>query len=68
LTQDEKYSIFDLYWVRKAGQYAVCIYTFGWQGMVNGKPVGGSGRGTSMIVKENGKWSLLTEHLGPITT
>jgi len=44
----------------------VCIYTFGWQGMINGKPVSGSGRGTTMIVKENGKWSLLTEHLGPI--
>lgn len=67
LIQDEKYSIFDLYWVRKAEQYAVCIYTFRWQGMVNGKPVRGSGRGTTMIVKENGKWFLLTEHLGPIT-
>lgn len=66
LIQDEKYFIFDLYWVRKTDDYAVCIYAFRWQGFVKGEPASGSGRGTATIIVEHGKWQLLAEHLGPI--
>ena len=66
LIQDEKYSIFDIHWVRKTEQYAVCIYAFRWHGLINGEQTSGSGRGTSTIIKEKGKWLLLAEHLGPI--
>lgn len=64
LIQDEVYSIEDVYWVKTTLTYAVCCYTFHWQGVVNGKPASGSGRGTLVIVKEKGRWLLLSEHLG----
>jgi len=66
LIQDEKYAILDLHWVRKTEQYAVFIYAFQWRGLIKGEPARGAGRGTATIVKENGKWFLLAEHLGPI--
>lgn len=65
LIQDEEYSVFDLHWVRKTEQYAVCIYAFRWQGLIQGEPARGAGRGTATIIKEDGKWTLLAEHLGP---
>ena len=65
LIEDEEYRIKDLHWVRQTDDYAVCLYTFHWRGLVGGKPAQGSGRGTSVLVKEDGRWLLLTEHLGP---
>ena len=63
--QNEQYAISDLYWVYKTETYAVCIYAFHWQGIIDGKEARGSGRGTSVIVNEAGAWYLLAEHLGP---
>lgn len=65
LIQDEKYSISDIHWVSKTEDYAVCLYTFHWHGLINGKSANGSGRGTAVLVNEKGKWLLLSEHLGP---
>jgi ketosteroid isomerase-like protein len=65
LIKEEKYSIADIYWVRKTEDYAVCLYIFHWHGLINGEPASGSGRGTSVLVNEKGTWLLLTEHLGP---
>ena len=65
LIQDEAYSMFDVHWVRKTEHYAVCIYAFRWQGLIQGKPARGAGRGTATIIREHGKWILLAEHLGP---
>jgi ketosteroid isomerase-like protein len=67
LIHDEKYSIFDLHWIRKTEQYAVCSFAFQWQGFIKGEPAHGEGRGTTTIVWENGRWYLLAEQLGPIT-
>ena len=66
LIQDEHYAIADLHWAKKTADYAVCLYTFHWSGLIDEEPVSGAGRGTSVIVKQNGKWLLLAEHLGPI--
>ena len=65
LIQDEKYGMTDVYWVRKTGESAVCLYTFHWSGLIDGKRASGSGRGTSVLVVEKGRWLLLAEHLGP---
>jgi len=64
LIQDEHYSISDVYWVKKNGDFAVCLYTFHWSGLIHGEPSSGSGRGTSILVKKGGKWFLLAEYLG----
>lgn len=66
LIEDESYSISDLHWVRKTEQYAVCSYTFRWQGLIRCEPARGAGRGTAIIIKQDGRWTLLAEHLGPI--
>jgi ketosteroid isomerase-like protein len=65
LIQEEKYSIYDICWIKKTDRFAVCTYCFHWQGLIRGEPASGSGRGTSILIKEKGKWLLLVEHLGP---
>jgi len=65
LIQDEDYNITQLHWVEQTPQFACCIYHFHWSGMIDGKLASGSGRGTSVLVNENGTWQLKVEHLGP---
>lgn len=67
LIKDEKYSISNVHWVHKDGNTAVYLFDFQWSGMINGKQANGSGRGTSVLINENGRWKLLVEHLGPKT-
>lgn len=64
--QEEKYIISERYWVKKSEEFAVCLYTYEWSGLINGETASGSGRGSSVIIEENGIWLLLIEHLGPI--
>ncbi len=66
LIQDEKYALSEVHWVTNTASYAVMTYIFSWSGLINGKPASGSGRGTSVLVRENMQWLLLCEHLGPL--
>jgi ketosteroid isomerase-like protein len=61
--QDEKYEIQDLEWVVLAADHAVCRYRFFWTGVVDGQPRSGEGRGTNVIVKRDGAWTMQHEHL-----
>ena len=63
--QDEKYSITHKHWAYLGTESAVCLYSFNWQGFVNGQSASGSGRGTSILVNAGNTWKILTEHLGP---
>ena len=63
--KDEKYSISNLHWAFLGNESATCLYTFHWQGLINGQLNSGGGRGTSVLVNEGGMWQILTEHLGP---
>jgi ketosteroid isomerase-like protein len=65
LIQDERYSISDVHWLKKTQSFAVCLYAYHWSGLIDGEPARGSGRGTSVLVNEQGSWLLLAEHLGP---
>lgn len=65
LIKEESYSIKNVHWVMKNSQTAVYLFDFHWSGIINDKPASGGGRGTSVLVNENGKWLLLVEHLGP---
>lgn len=60
---DEKYEIKDLEWVVLVPDHAVCRYRFFWTGVVDGQPQSGEGRGTNVIVKRDGAWKMLHEHL-----
>ena len=63
--KDEEYSISNLHWVFLDSKSATCLYCFHWQGLINGQPSSGGGRGTSVLINTNGKWQIITEHLGP---
>lgn len=60
---DEEYAIRDLEWVVLTADHAVCRYRFFWTGVVDGQPRSGQGRGTNVIVKRDGAWKMLHEHL-----
>lgn len=65
IIKDEKYSIANVYWVIKNSETSAYLFEFSWSGVIDSKPARGSGRGTSVLINENGKWQLLIEHLGP---
>jgi ketosteroid isomerase-like protein len=65
LIKDETYKISDIHWIQQTENYAVLVYIFSWSGLINGQFASGSGRGTSVLVKEDEQWLILTEHLGP---
>lgn len=65
LIKEEKYKISNIHWVRETENTAVFIHHFSWSGIINGQFASGSGRGTSVLTKENGRWQLICEHLGP---
>ncbi|HLJ80087.1 MAG TPA: nuclear transport factor 2 family protein, partial [Ktedonobacterales bacterium] len=49
--QNERYAIADVRWLWQDNDSAACIYTFSWQGTVNGGAEEGSGRGTSLLCR-----------------
>jgi ketosteroid isomerase-like protein len=60
---DEVYEIRDLEWLAVTGELAVCRYRFWWQGLIDGRPESGQGRGTNLLVKRDDGWKMLHEHL-----
>ncbi len=65
LIKDETYAITNVHWTLKSSETAVYLFDFNWSGIINEKPASGGGRGTCVLVNENGRWLLLAEHLGP---
>lgn len=63
--KDDTFAVSDVHWVGRAEGHAVYTFAFAWTGVVDGKPTGGKGRGTAVIVRHEGRWQLLAEHLGP---
>jgi ketosteroid isomerase-like protein len=61
--QEEVYQIHELTWVAMSDDLAVCTYGFSWQGLVDGRPASGSGRGTNVVTRRDGVWKMLHEHL-----
>jgi len=62
--KSEKYEIHNIVWLKKEPAYAVYLFEFYWSGLMNKKSVSGKGIGTSVLIKEDDSWILLTEHLG----
>jgi|SRR5580692_4477785 ketosteroid isomerase-like protein len=60
---DEVYQVGDLEWVALTADHAVCRYRFSWTGVIDGQPRAGQGRGTSVLVRRDGAWQMLHEHL-----
>ncbi|MER7927391.1 nuclear transport factor 2 family protein [Streptomyces sp. NPDC096057] len=60
---DEVYEVRDLEWPVLGVDVAVCRYQFAWTGVVGGERRSGHGRGTKVIVRRDGRWKMLHEHL-----
>ncbi|WOO41386.1 glyoxalase superfamily protein [Rubellicoccus peritrichatus] len=65
LIQDETYSIENLNWLAKTDSMACCEYIYKWTGLIDGQKASGEGRGSSVLVREDDKWLIIEEHLGP---
>ena len=63
IIKDEDYSMSDIYWILKTNKIAVYNFTFKWKGLIDGKFAQGEGKGTSVLVVNNNKIQLLSEHL-----
>lgn len=63
--RDEVYSIADVRWLTVSDRSASCVYTFHWEGHVDGDWKRASGRGTSVFALEDGRWRVVHEHLSP---
>lgn len=61
--RDETYSITDITLVAAETDLAVFRYTFRWSGLVDGALRSGHGRGTNVVVRRDGRWLMLHEHL-----
>ncbi len=64
IIKNEKFSILNLNWLKISEQFAIYTFEFHWQGLINGNTVEGNGLGTTTIIKENGNWQIIAEHLG----
>ncbi|MBK3574154.1 nuclear transport factor 2 family protein [Streptomyces sp. MBT65] len=60
---DEVYEIRDVEWPVLTGDFAVCRYRFSWTGVIDGESRSGRGRGTNVVVRRDGGWRMLHEHL-----
>jgi RimJ/RimL family protein N-acetyltransferase len=64
--RDEVYQISELEWIACTHEQAVCRYRFAWTGMVTGQSRTGEGRGTNVLVRRDGGWQMLHEHLSAL--
>jgi ketosteroid isomerase-like protein len=64
--QGERYSIENVQWLVNDHSAAVCVYTFHWQGKVDGHQMEGNGRGTSVLQRVGDRWQVIHEHLSPL--
>jgi hypothetical protein len=64
LIKNEDYQMTNLHWVLQNETTAVYVFDFSWSGMINRELASGTGKGTAVIVLENGNWKLMAEHLG----
>jgi len=62
---DETYRILNVHWLLDADNVATYLFDFHWTGTIQGQLAEGGGRGTAVLIREDGKWQLLAEHLGP---
>jgi len=63
IIKSEQYSIQNIKWILKTESTAVFLFDFVWSGIISDKPAEGNGIGTSVLINQNGKWTLLTENL-----
>ncbi len=61
--KEEVYTISNVHCVAISEAAAACVYDFSWEGLINGEPESGGGRGTNVLVKTDDGWQIVHEHL-----
>jgi hypothetical protein len=67
LIKNEEYVMADVHWLVNNQSIAVYTFNYSWKGIINGQQASGKGRGTAVIVFENGSWKLIAEQLTAAT-
>ncbi|WP_017471546.1 YybH family protein [Amphibacillus jilinensis] len=66
IIQEEVYQARDVKWISTDATSATCLYTYYYEGYIDGSFVSGSGRATNVFVKNSeNEWKLIHEHLSP---
>ena len=52
LIKSEEYNVENVRWLFTNESTAVYLFDFSWKGIMNDKPIGGSGIGTSVLIQE----------------
>lgn len=60
---DETYWLEEVSWIAKGDAAASCVYRFCWVANVDGIRRSGSGRGTTVLARSDGRWQIVHEHL-----
>jgi ketosteroid isomerase-like protein len=66
LIKEERYWISNEQWIGIGDTMATCLYQYQWEGLYNGKIIGGKGNATNVFMKINNEWKLIHEHLSPL--
>ncbi len=61
--QNDTYWLDEVRWIAEDDEVAACIYRFNWRTTIKGQPASGSGRGTTVMRKIDGRWQIVHEHL-----
>ena len=64
LIEQEQYCMENIIWLQQQEEFAAYMFEFRWTGIIHNKHARGRGIGTSILIREEGKWLLLHEHLG----
>jgi ketosteroid isomerase-like protein len=59
----DNYATRDHVWLAESDGAAVCAYSFAWSAIMDGREVGGRGRGTIILRREPQGWRIASEHL-----
>lgn len=63
IIHNEQYWLEDVEWLTLDAASATCIYTFHWQGSIDGVSREGNGRGTTIVANDGQRWRVVHEHL-----
>ena len=61
-TREARFEISSVRWIVRTVSTAVSVYRFRWSGTKDGRPARGSGRGTAVFGRREGRWLLVHEH------
>jgi ketosteroid isomerase-like protein len=61
--KDDTYATRGHIWLAQSDSAAACTFRFSWTGTMDGKPVEGRGRGTTVLRRDADGWRIVHEHL-----